>query len=480
MRLAKTILIADDSPNIVKLLEVTFSLKKYQTITAFNGNEALNKAGRFKPDLIILDVVMPKLNGFQVLQRLKEKPATKDIPVIMLTGVKEKKDLYSGFTTGAYDYVSKPFNPADLSRLADKILRSGEKKHPVSLAKTEGRVKLAFIGPKKGEDELLELFLSNPQVKVIGYLASSSSQAGRLEKLGVNLVQTEEELLNLQNLDLIIDSGGILRDEFIDRANKKRIQVVSARLKDFMLELLKEHQKDLRVRQDLTRELVEKQKIVEKLLSQVIDAQEEERKRISAEIHDSISQSLVGTLAKIQITQKLLQQDPAQALSQLSQIRDIISENIKETKRIIYNLRPPLLDDLGLVHSIENYARKFSKEHSINVKFKCNKKTYNLPKMHEILIFRIIQESLNNIHRHSKAGHARIDLYFKPMEVKLTVEDKGSGFNMDKIKLKINQGRSFGLAGIKERVSMLGGDFKINTYPEKGTCISITLPERGR
>lgn len=118
----KKVLIADDKPEVVELVRVTLEGEDYQVIDAFDGEEALRKTTKEKPDLIILDVVMPKMDGYEVLGNIKKDPKTKDIPVIMLSAKGQKLDREKGMKLGAIDYIVKPFSPSDLLGKLEKIL----------------------------------------------------------------------------------------------------------------------------------------------------------------------------------------------------------------------------------------------------------------------------------------------------------------------------------------------------------------------
>ncbi len=118
----KKILIADDRPEVVELVKVTLEGEGYQTIDASDGREALEKIGKEKPDLILLDIIMPRMDGFEVLSKVRKDPKTKDIPVIMLTAKGQKVDKEKGGTLGAQDYIIKPFSPSRLLRKIEEIL----------------------------------------------------------------------------------------------------------------------------------------------------------------------------------------------------------------------------------------------------------------------------------------------------------------------------------------------------------------------
>ncbi len=118
----KKILIADDRSEVVELVKVTLEGEGYQTIDASDGREALEKIGKEKPDLILLDIIMPRMDGFEVLSKVKKDPKTKDIPVIMLTAKGQKIDKEKGGRLGAQGYIIKPFSPSALLKKIEEIL----------------------------------------------------------------------------------------------------------------------------------------------------------------------------------------------------------------------------------------------------------------------------------------------------------------------------------------------------------------------
>jgi len=120
----KRILAVDDEKHIVRLVEVNLRKAGYDVDTAYDGREALEKVKKNPPDLIVLDVMMPQLDGFSVLKRLKQDPATKDIPVIMLTAKAQDADVFRGWQSGVDSYLTKPFNPLELITFVERILDS--------------------------------------------------------------------------------------------------------------------------------------------------------------------------------------------------------------------------------------------------------------------------------------------------------------------------------------------------------------------
>ena len=121
MPLAKKILAVDDERHIVRLIQVNLERAGYQVVTAFDGTEGLKKVESEKPDLIVLDVMMPRMDGFEVLKRLQANPETRGIPVIMLTAKAQDTDVFRGWSSGVSAYLTKPFNPLELLTFIRRI-----------------------------------------------------------------------------------------------------------------------------------------------------------------------------------------------------------------------------------------------------------------------------------------------------------------------------------------------------------------------
>src|SRR5438477_7479000 len=125
--MAKKILAVDDEKSIIRLIEVNLMREGYQVVTAGDGREALEKVAVEQPDLVVLDVMMPFLDGFEVLHELKKDPNTRDIPVIMLTAKAQDADVFNGYRSGVDCYLTKPFNPKELNQFVKRIFDSFEK-----------------------------------------------------------------------------------------------------------------------------------------------------------------------------------------------------------------------------------------------------------------------------------------------------------------------------------------------------------------
>jgi len=126
LSMAKKILVVDDERHIVRLVEVNLTRAGYDVLTAYDGVEALEKVKEDEPDMIVLDVMMPRMDGFEVLKRLQADPDTQDIPVIMLTAKAQDADIFRGWSSGVSSYLTKPFNPRELLTFVERIFQSLE------------------------------------------------------------------------------------------------------------------------------------------------------------------------------------------------------------------------------------------------------------------------------------------------------------------------------------------------------------------
>ncbi len=123
--MAKKILVVDDEPYLAEMMANRLAANRYTVVTALSGHEALNRVTKEKPDLVLLDILMPDMDGYQILRHLKEDPKTQSLPVIMLTVKKWSEDIKKAMESGAADYIVKPFNPADVLKKIEGVLKRG-------------------------------------------------------------------------------------------------------------------------------------------------------------------------------------------------------------------------------------------------------------------------------------------------------------------------------------------------------------------
>lgn len=209
---------------------------------------------------------------------------------------------------------------------------------------------------------------------------------------------------------------------------------------------------------------------------QLIESQENERKRIAVELHDSLGQSLVLIKNWALLGQKAARQKKS-VIANLDEISTTASEAINEVREIAYNLGPYQLDRIGLSGSLKEMIEKITKNYSIRFDVKVDEIDGCFTKQAEINIFRIAQEAVNNIVKHSGAIKASLTIKLDETQMILRIYDNGKGF--DNENLKGNARRGFGLLGMSERMKLLGGEMKIESELGKGTAINIFLPCEG-
>lgn len=211
----------------------------------------------------------------------------------------------------------------------------------------------------------------------------------------------------------------------------------------------------------------------------VIMAQEEERQRVARDIHDGLAQSLSNIVLRCEICEKLFTMDIARAGNEIKEIKQLVRDSLKEIRRIIFDLRPMSLDDLGLVHTLQQYVDNYSRESEIKVIVDCYDEEQHIDSVIEVAVFRIIQEALNNIQKYSQATRAIIKLVIQDNMLVGTIVDNGTGFDVPSV-LKMRPQNAyeggFGIIGMKQRAQLLKGKLDIESQPNKGTIITFEIP----
>lgn len=207
----------------------------------------------------------------------------------------------------------------------------------------------------------------------------------------------------------------------------------------------------------------------------VIEAQEEEKHRIARDIHDGPAQSIANILIKAELCERLVDKDKDKFKQELTSLKDIIRLTLKDVRKIIYDLRPMSLDDLGLIPTLERYISNFSDFTGINVELKVFGQEVDLNSSIQIAIFRVVQEGLSNINKHSKATEAKIVVEFTATRLNVTIVDNGIGFDYDKVYHDDNGNSGYGLINMKERIQILGGSLSVKSAPYKGTRINFHI-----
>ncbi|MCL6106517.1 MAG: sensor histidine kinase [Actinobacteria bacterium] len=210
----------------------------------------------------------------------------------------------------------------------------------------------------------------------------------------------------------------------------------------------------------------------------VIKAQEEERRRIARELHDETSQSLTGLIIGIKMLEETAPASQPDLRERLFSIKDLAHQTLNEVHTMAVRLRPSILDDLGLPAALRSYAKEFSENIGIPVEVQLMALTERLTPELETVLYRVVQEALTNVARHSGATRCRVTLRRKENHVQGMIEDNGKGFDAAAAMASEDRGRGLGLHGMKERIELVGGSLEFDSRPGEGTSIFLEAPVR--
>lgn len=219
-------------------------------------------------------------------------------------------------------------------------------------------------------------------------------------------------------------------------------------------------------------EMIEQAKEKQEFGLKIIEAQEDERRKISREIHDGPAQMLANILLRSELVDRTFREGSTnEALTEIQDVRKMIRSSLFEVRRIIYDLRPMTLDDLGLIPTIRKYTATTAEYNDIEIEFTSLGKEERLYQRYEIAVFRLLQEAIQNAIKHAEANLINVKIEIGERLLTIVVKDNGKGFDPD-----LKNDKSFGLIGMKERVEMLDGTLTIDSAIGNGTTIFIKIP----
>ncbi|MDF2939315.1 MAG: histidine kinase, partial [Paenibacillaceae bacterium] len=209
----------------------------------------------------------------------------------------------------------------------------------------------------------------------------------------------------------------------------------------------------------------------------IILAQEDERKRIAREIHDGLAQTMANVVLRTEITERMLNRQEIDSVKEeLRDLKGQLRSGLEEVRKIIFNLRPMALDDLGLVPTLRKFIQDYEDKTKIRTKFELYGRECRLPSGMEVAVYRLVQEAFSNVYKHANASYVTLDLTFQAKMVKITVQDNGTGFDVGIVEAKLGKGVNFGMIGMQERVELLEGRLDIDSQLGAGTKISMLIP----
>ena len=464
------ILVVDDTTEMAQWTSLVLQNAGYEVLTAYGGQDGLALAQRELPNLILLDAMMPGLDGFEVCARLKADEATRAIPVIFISALDDTGAETRGLSLGAADFVTKPINVA--------VLLARVKTH---LALYAQRRSLEGMFRDVIEFAPDAFILADPYGRVVQINARAEQLFGypRGELQG----QPVEMLLparlrrghegHVQSYARGADGarravqGQCLRkdgSEFPGEITFSPLQTNRGRLLMAVV-------RDVSERVLAEQELRESRQRLRELAAQGEAMREYERKSIAREVHDELGQVLTALRMDLTFLDLRYGGQAPELQAKFRDMRGLVDRAIQGVRDVAANLRPTALDT-GLISAIDWLCSEFRSHTGIDCSFDYEALGTELPEDRAIGLFRIVQESLTNVTRYAQARHVRVSLQHDRDTLVLAVRDDGQGFDARQAARR----NSFGLLGMQERAMALGGSLEIESAPGNGTLIRATVP----
>jgi PAS domain S-box-containing protein len=456
-----SILIIDNDVIVCKLFEVFLETENYTCLIANSGRAAFEILENNQVDLILLDIMMPEMSGFEVCEILQANPKTKNIPVIFVTAKDDQESYVHGFSIGAIDYLNKPINRLELIvkirnyinlRKNENKLRESEKKFKNIFHSTSDCIVITNFDHRilEANESFYLLFPQSSKIKkdyLIGYI--HYSDVARFEK----------------NFSELLASGtGKTSQEvrIMDTNNSLRFFEISSKIIDY-----ENHKAVLFILRDIT----EMKEVHLKILNTIIDTEEKERIRFAQDLHDGLG-PLLSTIKLYNKTILSAKTDENKAIAIEKSIHTI-DEAIFSIKEIANNLSPHILKNFGLVVAINSFVNKFSDSKNINISFqpevekKFNQKT-------ETALFRIVVELINNTLKHACAKNIIIGLDCFDGVITLSYTDDGIGCDLKEV---MDKTAGHGISNIISRTKSIKGEIVLNSGENRGFYAKICIPD---
>jgi PAS domain S-box-containing protein len=211
------------------------------------------------------------------------------------------------------------------------------------------------------------------------------------------------------------------------------------------------------------------------LSHQILQAQEEERKRISRELHDEITQTLVGINVHLETLAREAEVNPKGLKTKIVRTQRLVEKSVDIVHQFARELRPAALDDLGLIATLHSFMKDFMKRTGIRVHFTTFAGVEQLNSARRTVLYRVVQSALTNVAQHAHASRVKVTIRKLPDAVRMEITDNGKSFEVDRV-LHVKRNKRLGLIGMRERVEMVGGSFAVESAPGEGTTIRAQIP----
>ncbi len=269
-------------------------------------------------------------------------------------------------------------------------------------------------------------------------------------------------------------NGQDCRATVVDITARKAAEAARSRLEVMTASNRKLEQEIVR-RKKLEQALKTSEQQLRQLSHEILLAQEKERKRISRELHDTVLQTLVGISAHLASLTPKLADNPQNLQRKIKETKRLVEKSLAMVHRFAVELRPTVLDDLGLIPALLSFMKDFMKRTGVRARLTAYEAVNQLPLDQSAVLYRVALEALNNVGTHAQAGAAEVQIKKLPDWVCLTIKDDGKSFDVKSVLRTKGIGR-LGLLGMRERLQMVGGKFSIKSRPGHGTTVTARIP----
>jgi len=494
------VLVVDDEKAIRITLHGFLEHDGHMVWTAETAEQALALVQNQVFDVIVTDIIMPKVSGIELLSTVREKHL--DAEVILITGVPDIDSAIQAVQQGAFDYLVKPVTGdvvcKTVSRaLKTKMLKDENKRlweanlrHAENL---EHLVQKRTAQLKESEEKFRTIFENANDVIVYfdpeGTILEINSKVEELfgykpeEVVGKPFAEigvlTEPSLKKVQQLFQHAVLGGptSIREIEAQHRNGQSIWIeTNTRLieKDAQAQAILIVIRDITARKKAEMLLFEYQRNLQSLSSELLLTEERQRRIISSELHDRVGQTLAGTKIKVGLLRNRL--SDAEHVEQAEEVTQLLDQCVRDVWSLTFELCPPMLYEVGLIAALDWLVKQFIEEHGIECVLEDQGEYDMLNDEVRGLLFQSTRELLKNIAKHASADRAYISVKAEDNQIRLSIEDNGVGFNPTPTRSNGGEQQRFGLFGIRERVKYFNGTLAIDSSSGKGTRVTITLP----
>ncbi|MFZ0641445.1 MAG: response regulator [Candidatus Acidiferrales bacterium] len=373
------ILLADDNADMREYVQ-RLLCERYEVAAVADGEAALQRAREQRPDLILSDIMMPKLDGFALLRAVRAEEDLKSIPMILLSARAGEESRVEGLDAGADDYLVKPFSAREL-----------------------------------------------------------------LARVGSHLAMAR------------------IRREAAELERKLRTEAESE---------VRQRTKEL---EEKTADVLRQSEQLRELSWRLLHTQDEERRHIARELHDSAGQTLAVLGMMISSVVEMARPKIPEVADSAKEIHEVVQQLTKEIRTTSYLLHPPLLDENGLPPALSWYLRGLTERSGMDIGFYISEEFGRLPRDMELVVFRVVQECLTNVHRHSGSKNAAIWITRETDRVLVEVRDEGKGISPERLAEIQSKGSGVGIRGMRERLRQFQGEMIIQSGGA-GTTVLVTIP----